>query len=85
MIKPLRLGPINSIQDAAKAFHDLEQFLSQVYQQAAFTEDADPGAGAISFWVREDDGSDHLWTLVGGAGMTLTGNPATRILTLTSP
>ena len=71
MISQLRLGPINSLEDAAKAFADLEAFLGQVYRQGAFTADDDPSAGTFKFWVKEDTGEDHLWTLAAGAGVTL--------------
>lgn len=84
MIGALRLGPINSIQDAAKAFHDLELFLGQIYRQGAFTEDDEPTGSDYRVWIATADGAE-LWELVAGAGITLTPDSAARTLTITSP
>lgn len=84
MIAQLRIGPVNSIQDAQRALSDVQLFADSVFQ--TFSDMANkPGAGDLRFLLEEEDGNAHLWTLVAGAGVTLTFDPVLRTCTITSP
>jgi hypothetical protein len=79
-----RVGEIQTLDHARNAIRDLESMVLGLIREAATTEDPAPASG-IQFLVRETDGTYHLWTLVAGAGVTLTLNSGTRTATITSP
>lgn len=77
-------GNIRTIQDAGKALIDITSQLNVIINLLN-TPDSNPAAGEIKAFIREDDGSYHLYSLVAGAGMTITPDTVNKTLTFTSP
>lgn len=80
----IRIGPVVNLDDAVNAIRDLESQLN-IIVQALQTPDAGPAVGEVKAFFREDDGSYHLYSLVAGAGVTITPDTAAKTLTFTSP
>lgn len=83
-LSALSVGPIRTLADVGKAFSDVESFtrdLMSILQPLVNR----PGAGDLVFAVQEDDGQVHQWTLIAGAGITLTFDATLRTCTITSP
>ena len=80
----INVGSVKTIDDAAKAIIDIvSQF--NILAQILGTPEDNPGAGDVKAFVREEDGSHHLYELVAGAGVTITPDTAAKTLTFTSP
>lgn len=92
----IRIGeiPVTGLKDqrsieramtaAANAIRDMESQLDIIVQLLITTE-ANPAAGNIKAFFREEGGTYHLYSIVAGAGMTITPDTSAKTLTLTSP
>lgn len=89
----LRLGQIRGLERIPRgtpertALDSVQGMLRDIEQWAnLITYDPAPDAADIMrVLVREPDGNYKLWTVVAGAGVTVTKNAATRVLTIQAP
>lgn len=79
------LGTVTDIASVAKLAADMDYNIKLLYRQSPQVLDELPAPGTIKFLVQEEDGMWHTWSLVAGAGVTLTPNSVTKQLTITSP
>ena len=74
-----RFAGINDARDAARAFSDLQIFLDQL--QLILT----PPSSGVSIIALDSSGDLSQYTLVQGAGVTITRDDTTKTWTVSSP
>ena len=79
-----RIGGITTLKDAENSIRDLESLIDSLVMALATTED-NPSTGEVKAFVRGEDGKFYLYSLVSGAGVTITTDTAAKTLTFTSP
>lgn len=82
-IRPIQ--PPTNPSDWARVAADIQFNFNLVKLQCPQTVDELPGAGEVKFLAVDENGMWHTYSLIAGAGVTLTRDDSARTLTFTSP